>query len=254
MGEDKALEKRRVELKTKYLGEDLAEELTKPTPDEVISERPVRGGGMVKYVAGPHFIRKLNDCFGFLWSYEVPSSFELNGQIVGKGRLTVHIPHVKKRIVKKYLEEGREVEEVTEDFEMLNIVKEQFGSSEVKKYSQDTTDKRGNVTHHKGDVIDLGDDHKGMGTDAMKKCATGFGIFLDVYESRAGEEEGVVTKQQLNVFYMRAEQAGMDKEKAEKWGEEEVGKPMVQWNPLECMELIPKLIDIAEGKEKEELE
>ena len=88
-----------------------------------------------------------------------------------------------------------------------------------------------------------------MGTDAFKKCATELGVFLDVYESRAAGEEGV-TSQQLNVFYMRAEQVGMDKEKAEKWGEEEIGKPMGKWTDMEIMELIPKLLDMA--KEKEE--
>jgi len=243
--EDKALERVRAELRNKYLGEDLVAELTKPTPQEVSQERPIRGGGMVKYVAGPHFIRKLNDCFGFLWSYEVPESFELNGQIVGKGRLTVNVPHVKKRTVRRYVEGGKEVEEESVEYEMLSIVKEQFGSSEVKKYSRDTKDKK------RGDVIDLGDDYKSMGTDAFKKCATSFGVFLDVYESRASQEEGVVTKQQLDVFYMRAEQAGMDKKQAEKWGEEQIGKPFGTWDPLECMELIPKLIDLAEKEEGE---
>jgi len=247
MEENQALEKSRADLRNKYLGGDLVEELTKPTPEDVIQERPIRGGGMVKYVAGPHFIRKLNDCFGFLWTYEVPTSFELNGQIVGKGRLTVNVPYMKKRVIKRYREEGRDIEEESTEFEMLSIVKEQFGSSEIKKYAKTDT------KHKAGDVIDLGDDYKGMGTDAMKKCATGFGMFLDVYESRAAQEEGVVTKQQLDVFYMRAEQAGMDKEAAEKWGEEEVGKPMKDWDPLDCMGLVPKLLDLAKEFEDREI-
>jgi len=240
MEEDKALEQRKVALRSKYLGEDLVQELTASTPQEIIATRPIRGGGKVPYVPGPHFIRKLNDCFGFLWSYEVPESFELNGQIVGRGRLTVNVPHIKKKIIKRFVEDGKTIEEETVEYEMLSVVKEQFGSSEIKKYAKTDT------KHKAGDVIDLGDDYKGMGTDAMKKCATGLGIFLDVYESRAGEEEGVVTQQQWTVFYMRAEQAGMDKEAAEKWGVEEVGKPMSQWNPLELMELIPKLIDMED--------
>lgn len=251
MDEDKALERRKADLKNKYLGEDLVNELTKPTPEDIISERPVRGGGMVKYVAGPHFIRKLNDCFGFFWSMEYPESQKVDEQIVGRGRLTVHVPYMKKKTVRRYVEEGKPVEEESVEYEMLNIVKEQFGSSEVKKYSQDTKDKKGNVVHHKGEVIDLGDDYKGMGTDSMKKCATEFGIFLDVYESRAAEEEGVVTKQQMGVFYMRVEGAGMTKEEGEKWAEQEIGKPMSEWGPLDAMSLIPKLIDRAGGKKDE---
>lgn len=246
MDENKALEERKANLRNRYLGEDLVQVLTEPTPEDIIQPRPIRGGGVVKYVPGPHFIRKLNNCFGFLWSYEVPSSFELNGQIVGKGRLTVNVPHVKKKTIKRYVEDGRNVEEEVLEFEMLSIVKEQFGSSEIKKYAK--TDQK----HKAGDVIDLGDDYKGMGTDAMKKCATEFGIFLDVYESRASEEEGGITKQQLDVFYMRAQEAGMDKDQADKWGEQEVGKPIGQWDALDCMGLVPTLMDLAEVNKKEE--
>jgi len=244
MGRGTELDIRRQQLKTKYLGEDLANFLTEPTPEEIIAERPIRGGGRVKYVAGPHFIRKLNDCFGFLWSYEVPESFEKDGQIVGRGRLTVHVPHLKRRTIRRYIENGRDIEEVSDEYEMLSIEKEQFGSSEIKRYAHDSG------THKQGSVIDLGDDYKGMGTDAFKKCATELGVFLDVYESRAAGEEGI-SKQQLNVFYMRAEQAGMDKEAAEKWGEEQIGKPMSKWTDMEIMELIPKLLDMEEKKEDE---
>jgi len=247
----KEVEKSNLALRDKYLGKELAEELTASTPEEIIDERPIRGGGMVKYVAGPHFIRKLNDCFGFLWSYEVPESFELNGQIVSRGKLTIYVPIPKKKVVRRYIENGKEIEEESTEIEMLNIVKEQFGSSEIKRYSREIRDKKtGAVTKKPGDVIDLGDDYKGAGTDAMKKCATELGIFLDVYESRAGEEEGVVTKKQLEVFYWRASEAGMNEEQANKWGEEQIGKPISEWNPLDAMQLIPKLIDLAERKKE----
>lgn len=238
-----------LELSSRYLGEDLVSLLTAPTPQEIIDERPVRGGGNVKYVAGPHFIRKLNECFGYLWSYEVPNSFELKGQIVSRGKLTVHVPVPRKTVIKKYIEDGKEIEEKSIEYDILGIVKEQFGSSEIKKYSSSTTDRKGNVVHNTGDVIDLGDDYKGSGTDAMKKCATELGIFLDVYESRERAEEGIATKAQLDVFYWRAKEAGMEKEEAEKWGEEQVGKPLKEWEPLDAMGLIPALIDLKEKKE-----
>ena len=238
---DKALEKSVRELETKYLGEDLVNELTAPTPQNIIATRPIRGGGQVSYVPGPHFIRKLNRCFGFLWSYEVPQAFELDGQIVGRGRLTVNVPYLKKRIIRRFKEDSRDVEEESLEYEMLSIVKEQFGSSEIKKYGKDTG------THKAGQVIDLGDDYKGMGTDAFKKCATELGVFLDVYESRGGGEG--VSQQQFNAFYMRAEAAGMDKEQADKWGQEQIGKPKEQWSEMEIMELIPLLLDMEEKKE-----
>jgi hypothetical protein len=247
--EKKELQKASTELSSRYLGKELVDRLSEPTPEDIIDERPVRGGGMVKYVAGSHFVRKLNECFGYLWSYEVPQTFELNGQIVARGRLTVHIPVPKKTTIRKYIEDGKEVEEKTIEYEMHNIVKEQFGSSEIKRYATDVRGKKGEVTHRAGDVIDLGDDYKGAGTDAMKKCATQLGVFLDVYEAREKVEEGVVTKEQLDVFYWRAEEAGMTREEAEKWGEEQIGKPMKEWDPLDAMGLIPKLIDLKEKKE-----
>ena len=257
------MEEKALELKSRYLGRDLVEELTAPTSEDLILTRPIRGGGTVAYVPGPNFIRKLNECFGFLWSYEVPVSHEKNGQIVGKGRLTVHVPVPRRKVIKRYIEDGRQVEEESVEYEILGVVKEQFGSSEIKKYSKTEyakdregrqikdTDGQPVFKHKAGDVIDLGDDYKGMGTDAMKKCATQLGIFLDVYEKRAGEEEGGgVSKGQLETFLWRAEQAGLNKEQAEKWGEEQVGKPISHWAPLDAMRLIPALIDMA--KEKKE--
>jgi hypothetical protein len=238
-----------LELSSRYLGEDLVSLLTAPTPEEIIDKRPVRGGGTVKYVAGPHFIEKLNECFGYLWSYEVPQQFELNGQIVARGKLTVHVPVPRKTVIKKYIEGGREIEEKSIEYDILGVVKEQFGSSEIKKYSSETRDKKGNLVHKAGDVIDLGDDYKGAGTDAMKKCATQFGVFLDVYKGREREEEGIATKAQLDIFYWRAKEAGMDEEEAVKWGEEKVGKPMKEWEPLDAMGLIPSLIDLKKEKE-----
>lgn len=247
MEEQKDQSKALQSLSTRYLGVELVEALNAPTPKDLIKPRPIRGGGTVSYVEGSNFIRKLNECFGYLWSYEVPEAHELNGQIFGRGRLTVHIPVPKKKTIKRYVEDGRTVEEESVEYEKWNIVKEQFGSSEVKRYSSDGKDKKGNLTHRAGDPIDLGDDYKGMGTDAMKKAATQFGVFLDVYESRA-EEEGVATSAQLDVFYWRAKEAGMEKEEAEKWGVEQVGKPIKEWEPLDAMGLIPPLIDLAEEK------
>jgi len=243
MGEEKI-----GKLRDKYLGKDLADMLTSPTPEDIIDERPVRGGGMVRYVAGSHFIERLNECFGFLWSYDVPHQFELNGQIVNKGQLTVHVPVPRKKTVRRYVEDGKTIEEESVEYERWDIVKTQWGSSEVKKYSSPTKDKKGNIIHKVGDVIDLGDDYKGAATDAMKKCATQLGIFLDVYAARAAEEEGAATKAQLDVFYWRAEEAGMTKEEAEKWGEEQLGVPVGEWSPLDAMGLIPALIDIAKER------
>ncbi len=44
------------ELRNKYLGKDLADMLTSPTPEKFIASRSARGGSTVSYVAGHHFI------------------------------------------------------------------------------------------------------------------------------------------------------------------------------------------------------
>jgi hypothetical protein len=242
------------ELRDKYLGEDLVNALTAPTPEDFIEERQARGGSMVKYVPGHYFIQRLNECFGFLWTYEVPTVFELNGQIVAKGELSVTLPG--RTLTKEFPDGNKEIVR----FEPFTIKKTQFGSSEIKRYSSDEAqkDKKGNVVkdpkgntlwkHRAGDVIDLGDDYKGAATDAMKKCATQFGIFLDVYASRGQEEEGVASRAQFEVLYMRGTEAGMSEEETDKWAEEQLGKPKKEWDPLDVMGLIPKLIDISEGK------
>lgn len=253
-------------LKTKYLSKELVEELTAETPRNIIKTRKIRGGGEVGYVQGSDFIRKLNNCFGFLWSYGTTEFFKEGEQIVGKGRLTFHFPIPKKKTIRRFVEDGRQVEEETTEFEILNITKEQYGSSEIKRWTSTEymKDKKGNnqkdkdgnylFKHRAGDIIDLGDDYKSAGTDAMKKAATQFGIFLDVYEKRAegGGEGSGVSESQADAFYMRAEEAGMTNEEADKWATEQLGKEKDKWEGYDLMLLIPKLLDMAAEKEKGE--
>jgi len=259
MEPNKALEA----LSTKYLGRELVEQLTSNTPKETIHWREGRGVGKVPYVEGTDFIRQLNSCFGFLWSFEAPQTIKEGEQIVAKGRLTIHVPLLKKRTTKRYLEDGKEVAETLEEFEILNVVKEQSGSSEVKRWTSTAQmkDKKGNpqkddkggwiYKHKAGDVVDLGDDFKAAQTDAMKKCATQLGMYLDVYSMRGeerGEGEGKLRDDQLEVFYWRAEGAGMTPEQADMWAEEKLGKKKAEWESLDVMVLIPPLIDLAATK------
>jgi hypothetical protein len=225
-----------LDLRSKYLGGDLVALLTAPTPEEFIGERPVRGGGRVPYVPGSRFIERANECFGFLWSSEVPEHFIDGDQVVAKVRVTVKIP--KRKVVR----EDHDGRKETIEFEGIEVVKEQFGSSEIKRYA------RVSGNNKVGDIIDLGDDLKAAATDGMKKCLTQFGMFLDVYGKGALEEEGGVSKQQLQVVYIRGEKVGMDKEQLEKWAEAKLGKPLSNADPLEAMSLIPMLVDLAKAQ------
>lgn len=259
------------QLRTKYLSQELVDLLTQPTPftgkDSPVRYRKARGGSRVAYVPSTHFITRLNDCFGFLWSFENKEPLKEGDQIVSGGRLTVHIPILKKKTVRTFMENGKEVTEESQEFEILNVSKEQFGSSEVKKYSKTeiAKDRAGNtqkddkgnaiIKHRAGDVIDLGDDFKAAATDSLKKCATHFGIYLDVYRSSDKEEggkKGQLEETHLEVFYDRANEAGMNNEEADKWAEEQIGKEKEEWEAVDLMALVPELIKLKAEKEARE--
>lgn len=227
---------------------DLVDMLMAPTPVEPdefgkwIDTRPARGGTMVSYVPGHRFIQRMNDCFGFLWSHTVKGHFEKDGQIVSLDQVKVEFPG---RTITRRHPDGTEE---TVRFDGFAIVKEQFGSSEIKRYSSEVKDRHGNIKHKRGDVIDLGDDYKGASTDAMKKCITGFGMFHDVYGPREGGEEGVVAKAQLDVLYIRGEEAGMTDGETKVWAEKELETSLYDADPFDIMGLIPRLIEMAKER------
>jgi len=225
----------------KFLGlteeesKSLVELITAPTPNDWIKTRPARGGIQVEYLPGFRFIEKLNSCFGFLWSHRVVDAFERDGHIVTTNQVVIQIPG--RTISKEYPDGTKELIR----FDGLEVVKTQFGGSDVKKYSRDTGDKR------KGDIIDLADDYKASATDGMKKCSTELGMFLDVYGQRETQEGGP-SRQQLEVLYMRGKNAGMDEIETDQWVEEQLGKSIKECDQLDIMGLIPKLIDLAKEK------
>lgn len=132
------------------------------TPHNKIKERPAKGGGTWKYVAGSYVTQVLNSLFGFNWSFEVTTSMQealataATGTVVVQGRLKVKI--------------GDEW-----------ITKEQFGRKEV--------------TYRKGtkDLLDFGNDMKAAATDAKKKCASELGLFADVYSQEDFFEAEIVS-------------------------------------------------------------
>lgn len=245
MGKDLVPEEKIKELATKYLGVELVDLLTAPTPPEWVRRRPIRGGGVAEYIPGGFFTQRLNEVFGFLWSYEITESFERNGQLVGKGRLTVKIPG---RTITREHPDG--IKEIIR-FEGLEVVKEQFGGSDIKVYAADAFDKKGTKLHGKGEPIDIGDDYKSMATDARKKCGIELGMFQDIYGPREAEEEereGRVRGSQLGVLWMRGKQAGMDEAETREWAEEVLGQSLEESDEGDVLRLIPELVEMAKAK------
>ena len=119
------------------------------TPDDKIYTRPAKGGGTWNYVKGSYVITTLNSLFAYDWTFEIKSKTsvteaEITGMVIVEGRLT-----------------GRVGDKL--------ITKEQFGRAEV-KYKKNSKE-----------TLDFGNDLKAAATDSLKKCASMFGLFADVY-------------------------------------------------------------------------
>ena len=116
------------------------------TPAAHKYERPAKGGGKWTYVTGIYVKKVLNLMFGWDWDFEVvKNEYNLEfKQAIVLGRLTVRI-------------KGQ------------SISKMQFGRQDI-KFKKDGSG-----------PLDLGNDLKGAATDALKKCASEFGICGDVY-------------------------------------------------------------------------
>lgn len=121
-------------------------------PESMIKQRRGRTGGSIAYVGSPAFIQRLNDSFDGDWPFEIVEWHELHGEAIVLGRVT----------------------------SPGGIVKEQFGNSTISVY--------GTKHERAGEIISFGDDLKAAASDAMKKCATLFGVGLSVY---GGEKAGI---------------------------------------------------------------
>lgn len=144
----------------------------KKTPKDKLMTRPAKGGGTWDYVQTGYAIDTLNRIFGYLWSFEVLTSLEeaakiaASGVCVVKGRLTVHAGD-------------------------KTLVKEQFGRCEVKFKTAYESGKKVRTN----EFLDFGNDMKGAASDALKKCASEFGLFRDVYHKDDFQELTVVDEE-----------------------------------------------------------
>ena len=123
--------------------------LTQTTPKTAILTRKGKGGKVFSYVPHAWVTEKLNEAFGWAWSWDIVEWHILPDtdptEVFVLGKLTVHTPHGE-------------------------LVKSQFGSADVKH-------------DRNGVVLSIGDDLKAASSDALKKAASLLGIALDLYRS-----------------------------------------------------------------------
>lgn len=139
------------------LNQNQIQKIWNSTPNRYKYSRPAKGGGEWTYIKTSYVRKVLDSVFGFNWSFDIDTSLgeafeiaKLTKVCVVKGTLTCRIK---------------------EDGQWVELKKTQFGRSEVKfkKNSQE--------------LLDFGNDMKAATSDALKKCASLFGIGADVYEA-----------------------------------------------------------------------
>lgn len=120
-----------------------------PTPPEFIKTRPGKGGKELSYVEGGYVVARLNAAFS-----PIGWQFEVVKETIIADEIWVM---------------GRLT--VIDHKNNFRVSKEQYG------------------TKKREDKMMLGDALKGAATDALKKCASYFGIALDVYWDKLSDDE-----------------------------------------------------------------
>lgn len=115
------------------------------TPRQHVYKRPGKGGQTFDYVTVSYIQKALNFAFGWNWDFEIVEHGKEADHVWVMGKLTV-----------RGMKPGQQ------------IVKTQFGRSEVKKLKT-------------GGNVDYGNDLKAAASDALKKCASLLGFASDIY-------------------------------------------------------------------------
>lgn len=140
--------------------------MNEKTPQEYIRTRQGRGNQTVAYVETGYIVKTLNELFNYMWDFKVieEKMYEKAGQLTVLGELTVWL---------------------SPEF---HITKTQYGSAKIK------------MDKANGIPVSVGDDKKAAASDALKKCASLFGIASDIYwGGDIDTEDEVESSPQTNV-------------------------------------------------------
>lgn len=157
MSKEKKIEKSKALVLSSYeLSPQQKADIQVPTPVSFIKERKARGGSKVKYVEGGYVIATLNKIFGVL-----NWSFEEVDKVESEKEISVL---------------GRLT--IHDHKNGYSVKKEQWGQADIQPN------------------VPVGDMRKAAATDALKKCASLFGIALDVYWNQLDRKEKQTTDQE----------------------------------------------------------
>lgn len=141
------------------LNQNQIQKLWNSTPRKFKYKRPAKGGGQWDYVRVSYVRKVLDSVFGFDWDFDVETSLSEAFEVAKLTKMCV----VKGTLVCRVVDDSGRIREIR---------KTQFGRAEVKM--KKNTD---------NEPLDFGNDMKAAVSDALKKCASLWGIAADVYES-----------------------------------------------------------------------
>jgi len=155
--------------------------LVQKTPAEHIKSRQGRGGKTFRYVTTSYVQSILNTVFGWGWSFEVKDKGQSpdGSSVWVLGKLTILNPKTQQPM----------------------IVKEQFGSSEIKKSN--------------GKEVDYADDMKSAASDSLKKAASLLGVCADLYADPETASEINAKAEQVRDILVQMRKKEAEAEKAE---------------------------------------
>lgn len=138
------------------------------TPASMVYKRPAKGGGTWKYVKSADVILALNTTFGGFWNFSIitdeATALEMavkTKSVVVRGRLTITNPSTG-----------------------VSVTREQYGRKDV-AFKKGTNE-----------PMDFGNDMKAAASDALKKCASQFGLFNDIYRDNELVEIKIVSNEE----------------------------------------------------------
>lgn len=155
------------------LNQNQIQKLWNSTPRKFKYKRPAKGGGNWDYVKVSYVRKVLDSVFGFDWDFVVETTLQEAFEVAKFTNSCV----VKGTLVCRVVDDSGRIREVK---------KTQFGRADVKwKMTGPQGNKTKALDEFSGNPIplDFGNDMKAAVSDALKKCASLWGIAADVYES-----------------------------------------------------------------------